>query len=145
MRLPLYDWEDLRMLGVPGRKKPQIVGTMPTLEDVVGPDAFYTTAPDASNSPDIEEGDRILCDPSQPPKPGDYVAAVVDAYPHTILARYRVVKTKNGKPTAVDLVPNRADIYETFEVRKMSDLRILGTITHRTHRLRPVADRPLKK
>jgi len=108
---------------------------MPDPEDGVGPGAFYAVAPNNSNAPVFREGDRLICDPSQKIVPDIFVIAVVAGYDEPILARYTVTKAaKNGRPVEVTLVPeNRA--FPPVEAIKMADIRILGRVTHRTHRV----------
>lgn len=132
-RLPFYSWGDLAMLDVVGRNgAPGSADSMLRPNNDVGPNAFYTTAPDNSNAPGIMAGDRLLCDPAKPAAPGAFVVAKVAGYDAPILARYKVKKTRSGKTTAVDLVPDN-DKFETVEVRRMADLKILGRVMYRTH------------
>ena len=134
-RIPLYEWGDIGVIAADRRKKPPVaVFTMPEPDTDVGPEAFYTTAQDDSNTPEIEEGDRILCDPSKPALPGRFVIAKIAGHKMPVLARYKIKKVKNGEPAEVELAPNNTD-YAPIRIRKMSDLRILGRVTHRTHRL----------
>jgi transcriptional regulator with XRE-family HTH domain len=130
-RLPFYSWGELKMLDVVRRNSAEAVGMLKPNNDV-GPDAFYTTAPDNSNAPGIMTGDRLLCDPAKPAAPGVFVIAKVVGHADPILARYKVKKTKGGKPIAVDLVPDN-DKFETVEVRRMADMQILGRVVYRTH------------
>jgi len=134
-RALLYRWGDLHMLGVTGLEAPAAVRSLPVpYEDEVGVRAFFVEAPDDSNAPEINEGDRLLCDPDAEPIPGKFVIAIVRNVAGPVLGRYRVRAVDQGVPISVEIVPAN-DHFPTIRVKNLADMRILGRITHRTSTL----------
>lgn len=136
-RIPRYDWRDVGMLTAhtDGAKARTVKGKMPVPDDDdVSDEAFYTSAPDDANVPDIHKGDLLICDPKQKPIPGRYVIALVDGHGEPILAKYTVERYEKGVPVELALVFKDATHYGKHIVN-VADVRILGLITHRTSKM----------
>jgi SOS-response transcriptional repressor LexA len=129
-RAPLYVWGDLWMLTLSDQGTPAPVRSLAVPEDEVSASAFFVAAPDDSNSPVFNEGDKMLCDPERLPVPGKFVIAMVNGQRVPIFGRYRVKDLVNGQPANVEIVPENEN-FPTIRVKSMSDLRIIGRIVFR--------------
>lgn len=129
-RAPLYVWGDLWMLTLPDQGTLATLRSLAVPEDDVSDLAFFVEAPDDSNAPIFNEGDKMLCDPERPPVPGKFVIAMVNGQRVPVFGRYRVKDLVNGEPSNVEIVPEN-DNFPTIRVKSMSDLRIIGRIVFR--------------
>lgn len=129
-RAPLYVWGDLWMLTLSDQGTPATVRSLAVPEDEVSASAFFVEAPDDSNAPIFNEGDKMLCDPERPAAPGKFVIAVINGQRTPVFGRYAVKDLVNGQPANVEIVPEN-EHFPTIRVKNMTDLRILGRIVFR--------------
>jgi hypothetical protein len=139
--LSWYDWEDVAMLiagGANGARTARIKGKMPVPpEDGVSEAAFYFTAPDDANAPDISKGDLLICEPGRQREPTNYVLATIKGHNAPVLAQYIVEKYRKGVPAIIALVYCDEERYGRHAHLKASEVTIHGVITYRTSRLVP--------
>lgn len=129
-RAPLYVWGDLWMLTLSDEGTPATVRSLAVPEDDVSDSAFFVEAPDDSNAPVFNEGDKMLCDPERQAVPGKFVIAMVNGQRTPVFGRYRVKDLVNGEPANVEIVPAN-EHFPTIRVKSMTDLRIIGRIVFR--------------
>lgn len=97
--------------------------------DSASPHAFFVQLEDNSMAPEIREGDRVLIDPTLPPRPGDCVLAT-DSRQQAILRKYRVRGMDKAGAEIFELVPLNEDHPTLRSDEQMLQLRGTG-VEHR--------------
>lgn len=103
-------------------KRGQTIGPKSFLFDIVD-DSMVPTSPYEPHR--FQQGDTVLIDPDRPPKPGDFVCAVLEGSDVAIFRRYKESRGKLIKPQEFSLEPLNAS-YSTEDIKSDKDGRIIG-------------------
>jgi SOS-response transcriptional repressor LexA len=102
-----------------------------TIKDDAGEGTFCLIVTDDSMAPEINQGDRLVCDPSAEVKPGAYVVAKLTSDVAVTVRRYRLKGYDDNSEPIVDLVPTNPD-YPTRTIGPGSPGKIFArVIEHR--------------
>lgn len=101
--------------------------TVPVLNHM-GSRTFAVLVDDTANTPALQAGDYVYCDPDMQPAPGKFVLATVGS--QAMLRRYRLAQIDAKGRAVVELIPENPD-FPTISAKAT----ILAVVTHHVRAL----------
>ena len=108
--------------------------TIETDEDV-STDAFALVVESDSMAPEFLPGDRIVVDPSDTPKPGNYVVAKLDARDQATFKKYRPRGYDAEGREVIELAPLNSD-WPTLYIDAQNPGHIIGPVVEHRRKLK---------
>lgn len=132
-RIPLLTLGELGTMGLERASAAALaIGRTTPAIGVVGRRAFSLKIEDAANTPTLNPGDSVFCDPDMSPMPGALV--IIRVLTQVAVRRYRLKSVNADGSRSAEFHPENLS-YPAFYEADQSPVEIVAVATHRVHQL----------